>query len=70
MKFLRALFLQNISARFLLSNSLKKVVPKGEFSELRQQKILATESPLKMMKNALYSALKALFVLEIFKFFS
>ena len=32
--------------------------------------ILATESPLKMMKNALYFTLKDLFVLKIFKFLS
>ena len=30
----------------------------------------ATESPLKMMKNAFYVTLKALFVLKIFKFLS
>ena len=30
----------------------------------------ATESPLKMMKNAFYFTSKALFVLKIFKFFS
>ena len=28
------------------------------------------ESPLKMMKNALYFILKALFILKIFRFFS
>ena len=32
--------------------------------------ICLTESPLKMMKNAFYFILKALFVLKIFKFFS
>ena len=31
---------------------------------------LATENPLKMMKNAIYFALKALFVLNMFKFLS
>ena len=31
---------------------------------------LATENPLKMMKNAFYFTLKALFVLKIFKFLS
>ena len=35
-------------------------------SRLRQ--FLATENPFKMMKNAFYFALKALFVLKIFKF--
>ena len=41
---------------------------KGALSGLRQ--FLATENPLKMMKNAFYFALKALFVLKIFKFLS
>ena len=35
---------------------------------LRQ--LLATESPLKIMKNAFYFTLKALFVLKMFKFLS
>ena len=39
---------------------------KGALSGQRQ--FLATESPLKMMKNASYFTLKALFVLKIFKF--
>ena len=41
---------------------------KGALSGLRQS--LATESPLKMMKNAFYFTPKALFVLKIFKFLS
>ena len=41
---------------------------KGALSCLRQ--CLATESPLKMMKNTIYFTLKALFVLKIFKFLS
>ena len=41
---------------------------KGALSGLRQ--FLAIESPLKMMKNAFYFTLKALFVLKIFKFLS
>ena len=41
---------------------------KGALSGLRQ--FLTTESPLKMMKNAFYFNLKALFVLKIFKFLS
>ena len=40
----------------------------GPLSGLRQ--FLATESPLKMMKNAFYFTLKALFVLQIFNFLS
>ena len=43
-------------------------IVKGALSGLRQ--FLATESPLKMMKNALYFTLKTLFVLKIFKFLS
>ena len=34
------------------------------------RKFLATESPLKMMKNAFYFTSKTLFVLKIFKFLS
>ena len=41
---------------------------KQALSGLRQ--FLANESPLKMMNNAFYFILKALFVLEIFKFLS
>ena len=33
-----------------------------------QIQFLATENPLKMMKNAFYFTLKALFVLKVFKF--
>ena len=39
----------------------------GALSGLRQ--FLATESPLKMMKNALRFTSKALFILKTFKFF-
>ena len=41
---------------------------KVALSGLRQ--FLATELPLKMMKNAFYVNSKALFVLKIFKFLS
>ena len=41
---------------------------KSELSGLR--KFLATESPLKMMKNYFYFTLKSLSVLKIFKFLS
>ena len=41
---------------------------KGALSGLRQ--FLATESPLKMMKNAFYFTSKALFALKIFRFLS
>ena len=42
------------------------VTTKGTVSGLRQY--LATESSIKMMKNAFYFTLKALFVLKILKF--
>ena len=41
------------------------LIHKGALSGLR--KFLATESLLKMMKNAFYFTLQALFVLKIFK---
>ena len=41
---------------------------KRALSGLRQ--FLATESPLKMMKNTIYFTSKALFALKIFKFLS
>ena len=44
------------------------LVPKDPLSDVRQ--FLTTESPFKMMKNAFYFMLKALFVLQIFKFLS
>ena len=46
----------------------RKMLLKGTLSGLRQ--FLATESPLKMKKNAFYFTTKALFVLKIFKFLS
>ena len=39
---------------------------KGALSSLKQ--VLATEVPLKVMKNAFYFTLRALLVLKIFKF--
>ena len=41
---------------------------KGALTGLRQY--LATESPLKMMKNAFYFTSNALFILKKFKFLS
>ena len=43
-----------------------KFFVKDALPDLRQ--FLATESPLKMMKNVLYFTLKALFALSIFQF--
>ena len=53
MFFLKVIFSDNVSF-------------KGSLSGLGQ--FWATESPLKMIKNAFYFTLKALFVLKIFKF--
>ena len=44
------------------------ILLKGTLSGRRE--FLITESPLKMMKNAFYFTLKALFVLKIFNFLS
>ena len=44
------------------------ITVKGALLGLRQ--FLATESPLKMMKNAFYFTLKTRFVLKIFQFLS
>ena len=48
--------------------ALTEYILKDTLSGLRQ--FLENESPLKMMKNAFYFTLKALFVLKIFKFLS
>ena len=50
----------------LINRRFKKL--KGTLSGLRQ--FLRNGSPLKMMKNAFYFTLKALFVLKIFTFLS
>ena len=44
------------------------ILLKGTLSGRRE--FLITESPLKMMKNAFYFTLKAIFVLKIFRFLS
>ena len=54
--------------RIALPNMWLLVLIKGPLSGLR--KFLATESSLKITKNAFYFTLKALFVLKIFKFLS
>ena len=46
----------------------QRAVLKGALSGLRQ--LLASENPLKMMKNTFYCNSKALLVLKIFKFLS
>ena len=57
---------QDIQTGFFIQTADKDL--KGPLSCLRQ--FLATESPLKMMKNVFYFNLKALFVLKVFKFLS
>ena len=67
--FLRIIFLKTQNYLPLLLNTpfhLAKI--KGALSGLKQ--VLATESPLKIMKNAFYFTSKALFVLQIFKLLS
>ena len=64
-----ATFLDFIWNTKIIKSLLGKIVRlKGTLSSLRQ--VLATESPLKMMKNALYFTLTVLFVLKMFKFLS
>ena len=48
-----------------MDSSFENTVHQGTLSCLRQ--FLATESLLKVMKNAFYFTIKALFVLKIFK---
>ena len=62
------LFLTYFSPVFHCIVTWKQKSFKGALSGLRQ--ILATESRLKIMKNAFSFTLKALFVHKIFKFFS
>ena len=60
-EFLNVLFSQ-------INHFLAAVTFKDALSGRRQ--FSAAESPLKTMKNAFYFTLKALFILEIFKFLS
>ena len=57
---------QEKSTAFSWNKEILKLCFKGALSCPRQ--FLATESPLKMMENAFYFTLKALFVLKRFKF--
>ena len=61
------LFCLKFYEKFLPVNDKKSYV-RGALSSLRQ--FLATESPLKMLKNAFYFTLEALLVLKVFKFLS
>ena len=62
-QFHKHIFKSNRSQMFFKIGALK-----GALSGLRQ--LLATECPLKIMKNAFYFTLKALFVLKTLKFLS
>ena len=48
--------------------SINKEINKSKDAPSGLIQILATKSALKMMKNAFYFTLKALFILKIFKF--
>ena len=67
-KHLAFLNLSNLAPIASYGHSINKWHFKGPLSSLRQ--FLRTESSLKMMKNAFYFMLKALFILEIFTFLS
>ena len=84
-KFLRIPFLQNTSGRLLLDSQnlittfssnfriifyIKSCWSRTLTLQKRNCFICFNESPLKMVKNASYFILKALFVLNIFKFLS
>ena len=58
----------NPSIRMYVNRIENRITFKGALSGLRQ--FLAAESPLKIMKNALYFTSKALSILKIFKFLS
>ena len=60
-------FLFIAEVRWIIPDAIMMGV-KGTLSGLRQ--FLAAESPLKLMKNALYFTSKYVFVLKIFKFMS
>ena len=60
-------FLYDVIHNFHGTNETKVVI-KGALPGLRQ--FLATENPLKMIKNTFYFTIEALFVLKIFKFLS
>ena len=65
--FLKIYFRNSTRLGFRWLTKSKETI-KGPLSGLRQ--FLTTESPFKIMKNAFYFTLEALFVLEIFLFLS
>ena len=62
--------IQNIVIKkiLLFSNTVSVIQIKGTLSGLDQ--FLATENPLKMMKNSFYFTLKAFLILKVFQFLS
>ena len=54
---------------FLYTNNLYNLIKSNSYFKAALE-LLATESPLKVMKNAFYFTFRALFVLKIFKFLS
>ena len=61
-----SLCIKSQAAPKIFQNKFCKLTLKGALYGLRQ--FLGTESPLKIMKNAFYFILEALFVLKIFEF--
>ena len=59
---------KNVANKIRSSSNKTKGFFKGTLSGLRQ--FLAAETPLKVMKNALYFTSKALSILKIFNFLS
>ena len=59
--------LWGLETSFRAFHSFDIIAILGTLSGLRQ--FLATESPLKIMKNAFYFTIKALLILKIFNFF-
>ena len=62
----QTLFIYEITGSYWNPTKVFLLEFKGALSDLRR--FLATENPLKMLKNAFYFTLKALFVLKIIKF--
>ena len=64
----RLVFFKTSEEKQFFEITVRETDFKGALSGLRQ--FLATENPLKMMKDAFYFILKAFFVLKVFKFLS
>ena len=59
-----------MNQRSEINHLLKSEINRSEMSPSQKFFLFDSISPFKMMKNAFYSMLKALFVLEMFKFLS